>query len=72
VDLSFDNNTIDGAVTTGNDLGIFMLDSRDNRFEGVVMVDDGGSQGSVSVAISVILAACGRLGPSKRCRPLRK
>jgi len=35
LDLGFDHNTIDGAVLTDNDLGIFMRNSRDNRFEGV-------------------------------------
>jgi hypothetical protein len=35
LDLDFDNNTIDGAVLTENDLGIFMRNSRDNLFEGV-------------------------------------
>jgi parallel beta-helix repeat protein len=37
LDLGFDNNTIDGAVLIGNDLGIFMRDSRDNVFEGVTI-----------------------------------
>ncbi len=37
LDLGFVKNTIDGAVLTGNDLGIFMRDSRDNVFEGVTI-----------------------------------
>jgi parallel beta-helix repeat protein len=37
LDLGFDNNTIEDAVLTGNDLGIFMRDSRDNVFEGVTI-----------------------------------
>ena len=37
LDLGFDNNIIDGAVLTGNDLGIFMRDSRDNVFGGVTI-----------------------------------
>ncbi|HEY1787068.1 MAG TPA: right-handed parallel beta-helix repeat-containing protein [Verrucomicrobiae bacterium] len=32
LDLSFDHNVITNAVLEGNDLGIFMRDSRDNRF----------------------------------------
>jgi hypothetical protein len=35
LDQGFDHNIIDDAVLTGNDLGIFMRNSRDNRFEGV-------------------------------------
>lgn len=37
LDLDFDRNVIDGAVLTGNDLGIFMRDSRDNVFAGVTI-----------------------------------
>ncbi|HUD49636.1 MAG TPA: right-handed parallel beta-helix repeat-containing protein [Candidatus Baltobacteraceae bacterium] len=37
LDLGFDHNIIDGAVLTGNDLGVFMRDSRDNVFEGVTI-----------------------------------
>ncbi len=37
LDLGFDHNIIDGAVLTGNGLGIFMRDSRDNVFEGVTI-----------------------------------
>jgi len=37
LDLGFDNNTIDHAVLAGNDLGIFMRNSRDNVFEGVTI-----------------------------------
>ena len=37
LDLGFNNNTIDGAVLTGNDLGIFMRDSHDNVFERVTI-----------------------------------
>ena len=37
LDLGFDHNVIDGAVLTGNDLGIFMRNSRDNVFEGVTI-----------------------------------
>ena len=37
LDLGFDNNMIDGAVLTGNDLGIFMRDSHDNVFAGVTI-----------------------------------
>jgi hypothetical protein len=37
LDLGFVHNIIDGAVLTGNDLGIFMRDSRDNVFEGVTI-----------------------------------
>ena len=37
LDLGFDHNVIDGAVLTGNDLGIFMRHSRDNVFEGVTI-----------------------------------
>jgi hypothetical protein len=35
LDLGSDHNAIDGAVLTGNDLGIFMRNSRDNLFKGV-------------------------------------
>lgn len=35
LDLEFDHNVIDGAVLTGNDLGVFMRQSRNNTFKGV-------------------------------------
>ena len=35
LDLDFDHNTIDGAVLTGNDLGIFMRQSKNNIFAGL-------------------------------------
>jgi len=35
LDLSFQHNVIEDAKLTGNDLGIFMRDSRDNVFEGL-------------------------------------
>jgi len=35
LDLSFQHNVIENAKLTGNDLGIFMRDSRDNVFEGL-------------------------------------
>jgi hypothetical protein len=37
LDVGFDDNTIDGAVLTGNDLGIFMRNSRVNLFKGVTI-----------------------------------
>jgi hypothetical protein len=37
LDLEFYHNIIDGAVLTGNDLGIFMRDSRNNVFEEVTI-----------------------------------
>jgi hypothetical protein len=37
VDLDFDHNVIEGAVLNGNDVGIFMRQSRDNVFEGVTI-----------------------------------
>jgi hypothetical protein len=33
LDLDFNHNVIDGAVLTGNDLGVFMRQSRNNTFE---------------------------------------
>lgn len=33
LDLAFDHNCVTGAVLSGNDLGIFMRDSRDNQFQ---------------------------------------
>jgi hypothetical protein len=35
LDVEFDHNVIDGAVLTGNNLGVFMRNSHDNVFEGV-------------------------------------
>jgi parallel beta-helix repeat protein len=35
LDLSFAHNVIDNAILTGNDLGIFMRDSRNNTFQDV-------------------------------------
>ena len=35
LDLHFQNNVIEDATLTGNDLGIFMRDSRDNVFQGL-------------------------------------
>jgi hypothetical protein len=56
LDLGFNNNTIDGAVLTGNDMGIFMRQSRDNVFkrvtihlsqhDGVFMAQAGGDTGA--------------------------
>jgi hypothetical protein len=37
LDLDFMHNTIDHAVLTGNDLGVFMRQSRDNKFEGLTI-----------------------------------
>jgi len=37
LDLGFDNNMIDGAVLTANDLGVFMRDSRENVFTNVTI-----------------------------------
>jgi len=38
LDMGFDHNIIDGAVLTGNDLGIFMRQSHDNVFAGVTIL----------------------------------
>jgi hypothetical protein len=38
IDLEFDHNVIDGAVLTGNDLGIFMRDSHSNVFKEVTIL----------------------------------
>jgi hypothetical protein len=37
LDLAFNHNLITNAVLAGNDLGIFMRDSRDNAFKGVTI-----------------------------------
>jgi len=37
LDLDFVHNVIEGAVLTGNDLGVFMRHSRDNVFEGLTI-----------------------------------
>jgi hypothetical protein len=37
LDLDFDHNVIEGAVLTGNDLGVFMRHSRNNVFDGVTI-----------------------------------
>jgi hypothetical protein len=37
LDLDFDHNVIDGAVLSGNDLGVFMRHSRDNTFQDVTI-----------------------------------
>ncbi|HEY3912936.1 MAG TPA: right-handed parallel beta-helix repeat-containing protein [Verrucomicrobiae bacterium] len=37
LDLNFNHNVIDGAVLTGNDLGVFMRHSRNNTFQGVTI-----------------------------------
>ncbi|MGA2751175.1 MAG: right-handed parallel beta-helix repeat-containing protein [Verrucomicrobiota bacterium] len=37
LDMSFNRNVIDGAVLTGNDLGVFMRQSRSNLFDGVTI-----------------------------------
>ena len=37
LDLAFNHNTISNAVLTGNDLGIFMRASRDNRFYNIAI-----------------------------------
>ena len=37
LDLDFDHNVIDDAVLTGNDLGIFMRQSRNNDFKGLTI-----------------------------------
>ena len=35
LDLAFNHNCVIGAVLSGNDLGIFMRDSRDNQFQSI-------------------------------------
>ena len=40
LDLAFDHNVIRSAVLASNDLGIFMRDSRDNKFEHVSIQDN--------------------------------
>jgi hypothetical protein len=37
LDLDFNHNVIEGAVLSGNDLGVFMRQSRDNVFAGVTI-----------------------------------
>jgi hypothetical protein len=37
LDLNFNHNVIDGAILTGNDLGVFMRHSRDNTFQGMTI-----------------------------------
>jgi hypothetical protein len=37
LDLAFNHNLITNALLAGNDLGIFMRDSRDNAFKGVTI-----------------------------------
>jgi parallel beta-helix repeat protein len=37
LDLSFNHNVIEDVVLTGNDLGVFMRDSRDNSFLGLTI-----------------------------------
>ncbi len=37
LDLDFDHNVIDDSVLTGNDLGIFMRQSRNNDFNGLTI-----------------------------------
>ncbi|MGA2542363.1 MAG: NosD domain-containing protein [Verrucomicrobiota bacterium] len=37
LDLEFDHNWISNAVLSGNDLGVFMRDSRDNWFQGLTI-----------------------------------
>jgi parallel beta-helix repeat protein len=37
LDLAFNHNFITNAVLAGNDLGIFMRDSRDNSFQGLTI-----------------------------------
>ena len=37
LDLDFDHNVVAGAVITADDLGVFMRNSRDNRFKGVTI-----------------------------------
>lgn len=38
LDLAFDHNVIADAVLTGNDLGLFMRNSRDNVFDGMTIL----------------------------------
>jgi polygalacturonase len=39
LDLAFNHNVIDGAVLKGNDLGVFMRNSRENSFQKVTIVN---------------------------------
>ena len=66
LDLNFNHNVIQDALLTGDDLGIFMRQSRDNVFEGVTIKQS--HHHGVFMAQTVVCTAAGsRLSPGSEC-----
>jgi hypothetical protein len=66
LDLSFNHNVIDGAVLAGNDLGVFMRQSRDNTFQRLTI--EKSRHHGVFMAQTAVLAPSGwRLCPGTEC-----
>jgi hypothetical protein len=66
LDLNFDHNEIQDAVLTGNDLGIFMRQSRNNVFDGVTIKQN--RHHGVFMAETAVRTATGwQLSPGTEC-----
>jgi len=66
LDLSFKHNVIDGAVLSGNNLGIFMRDSRDNSFQDLT-ISKSRSHGIFMAQTASPVAGVWRLCPGTEC-----
>jgi nitrous oxidase accessory protein NosD len=66
LDLNFNHNVIQDAVLTGDDLGIFMRQSRDNVFEGVT-IKQSHHHGVFMAETAVHTASGWQLSPGSEC-----
>ena len=66
LDLSFNHNTIENAVLTGNDLGIFMRDARDNAFHELT-IRQSRNHGVFMAQVAVPTSNGWQLSPGTEC-----
>jgi len=66
LDLSFDHNVIDNAKLTGNDLGVFMRNSRNNSFQDV-NIDKSRKHGVFMAQTAEATAQGWQLSPGTEC-----
>ncbi len=66
LDLAFNKNTIADAVLTGNDLGVFMRNSRDNSFQGVT-ISNSRNHGIFMAQTGGLLGGTWRPEPGTEC-----
>jgi parallel beta-helix repeat protein len=66
LDLSFNHNSIEDSVLSGNDLGVFMRNSRDNSFQGLTILKS--RHDGVFIAQTPVQVAGGwQLSPESAC-----